>query len=228
MLQRISEYRLFVREFRASFHTTGAILPSGRQLSRALARWLSGPETGRRILEVGPGTGAVTSEIVKWLRPDDRLDLVELNESFVRCLERRFANDSRFHRVSAQARIIHGDIKCLADSGHSYDHIISGLPLNNFSVEQVAEIIAVLREILRPNGTLSFFEYAGIRGLKGWLSPMPERQRLQGIGTLLQEILRLHEFQRETILANVPPAYVHHLRFSASIESPTMSNTAVK
>src|SRR6476620_336375 len=90
MRQRLADYRVFWRQFREAYHSTGAVLPSGRGLARALARYVRedvppcggraplrvaaneedngladepGPSLqgrgskGRRILEVGPGTG---------------------------------------------------------------------------------------------------------------------------------------------------------------------------
>ena len=36
MSRRIDDCRLFFREFRRNFHTTGALLPSGQRLARAL------------------------------------------------------------------------------------------------------------------------------------------------------------------------------------------------
>ena len=72
----------FFRAFRRNFHTTGAILPSSRFLARAMTFDLKGPRRPARILEVGPGTGAVTREIVRHLQDDDRFDAVEINPSF--------------------------------------------------------------------------------------------------------------------------------------------------
>src|SRR4051794_34644542 len=45
---------------------------------------------GRRILEVGPGTGAVTVQIIGDMRAGDRLVLEERNAEFVEHLKRRF------------------------------------------------------------------------------------------------------------------------------------------
>src|SRR5437773_2720220 len=78
-----TEYRIFIREARDSFHTVGAVLPSGRFLARAIASQLRGRDRPMRVLEVGPGTGALTWEIVRYIRPQDRLDIVELNSQFV-------------------------------------------------------------------------------------------------------------------------------------------------
>ncbi len=108
MRRCISENLLFFREFLRNFHTTGAILPSGRFLAAALARYVhQQPTTARRILEVGPGTGAVTGRIIAGMGPADQLDLVELNESFVRRLEGRFRTEPAFQAVSSRARVLH-------------------------------------------------------------------------------------------------------------------------
>ena len=51
-----------------------------------------------------------------------------------------------------------------------YDLIISGLPLNNFSVADVERILEVMHRLLRPGGTLSFFEYIAIRPARALVS----------------------------------------------------------
>src|SRR5438270_8819364 len=98
----------FFRAFRRNFHTTGAILPSSRFLARAMASDLKGPRGPARILEVGPGTGAVTREIVRLLLPGDRLDAVEINPSFVAHLRRRLDEAVLFRRRLDQIELIEG------------------------------------------------------------------------------------------------------------------------
>ena len=86
MGQPWADYRIFWREFRRAFHTTGAVLPSGRALAEALAHFVRDGDVRRgprQILEVGPGTGAVTRHILQAMRPDDQLALVERNREFV-------------------------------------------------------------------------------------------------------------------------------------------------
>jgi phosphatidylethanolamine/phosphatidyl-N-methylethanolamine N-methyltransferase len=205
-------HRLFFREFIRNYHTTGAVLPSGRQLSAALSRFVAGDAAqGRRILEVGPGTGPVTRRIIAAMKPDDRLDLVELNESFVRQLERHFQDDPHFRSVAARSKIINRPVQDLP-AGEKYDLIVSGLPLNNFSAELVRSILDKLLELLEPGGTLSFFEYIAVRKARALVSGEADRERLRGIGRAMRAVLDKHEFRREAILLNVPPAWVHHLR----------------
>jgi phosphatidylethanolamine/phosphatidyl-N-methylethanolamine N-methyltransferase len=209
------EHRTFWREFRSSFHTTGAVLPSGKRLATKLARYVAredAPPTGLRILEVGPGTGAVTSEIVRAMGAHATLDLVELNDEFVRVLGERFETDPEWRAVRDRTQIIHKPIEELPDEPQ-YDVIVSGLPLNNFAVENVRSILAKLQLLTAPNGTVSFFEYIAIRRVKVALSGREQRERLSGVGQALDELLGPYEFHRDAIMVNVPPAWVHHLRF---------------
>jgi phosphatidylethanolamine/phosphatidyl-N-methylethanolamine N-methyltransferase len=211
---RLKEYSLFFREFVRNFHTTGAILPSGRRLAAALARFVHEDSTRpRRILEVGPGTGAVTGQILAGMSQADSIDLVELNEAFVEQLRDRFKNDPAFQPVSASARVLHCRVEELPRTDQ-YDLIVSGLPLNNFAVADVEQILSVLTDLLAPQGTLSFFEYIGIRSARSLVSGASERARLRGIGQAMRRVLDGREIHRDAVWLNVPPAWVHHVRRS--------------
>ena len=176
-----------------------------------MSRHVADGAAPRRILEVGPGTGAVTKQIVKRMGPDDQFDLVELNESFVQVLEKRFASEADFQRVADRSRVLHQSSEEL-DEAEAYDVIISGLPLNNFSAELVASILEVLTRLLKPGGTLSFFEYIAIRSARSVVARGEERERLRGIHVAIKQLLDSHGLGREWIWVNVPPAWVHHVR----------------
>lgn len=210
------EQRVFLRQFFARYHTTGSVLPSSRSLANALCRYVgSDAGSGRRreILEVGPGTGAVTARLARKLGPHDRLTLVELNDDFVRHLSQRFDSEGEFHRVRGQTNIIHGRLEDLPERS-SYDLIISGLPLNNFAVHEVEAILAIFQRLLKPGGVLSFFEYIAIRRVKAVVTSRAGRERLRGIGRALDSVLGAGEIRRDWVWPNVPPAWVHHVRFA--------------
>ena len=213
--QALRDYRLFFQQFRRNFHSTGAIAPSGRWLGSALARYVRDGSGARRILEVGPGTGAVTSHIVRSLGPDDRFDLVELNDEFVAHLRRRFEDDPPFAAVAARSQVIHRPLEELPHDT-TYDLIVSGLPLNNFDADNVRSILAAFTRLLKPGGTLSFFEYIAVRPARSLVSSRGERQRLRSISEQLGSLLSQHEIRRDWILPNLPPAWVHHVRFDAA------------
>jgi phospholipid N-methyltransferase len=170
---------------------------------------------GRRILEIGPGTGAVTGRIVRYMRPSDRLVLVERNDQFVDFLRRQLAESHTFRAAVGRIELVHGPVEDLPE-GQSYDLIISGLPMNNFTAASVEAIFAKLRRLLAPHGKLSFFEYVAVRRVKSIVSRPAERERLRNIGHIFQGLLSSHKVRHELVLANVPPAWVHHVQFEES------------
>jgi phospholipid N-methyltransferase len=215
MSKRLSEAYLFLGEFFRRQHTTGAVLPSGRFLAAALTRYVALGEQPKRVLEVGPGTGAVTRRIASHLGPEDTLDLVELNDNFVQCLKRGLTEDPALRPVADRTRVMHCAVEDLPTS-KGYDVIVSGLPLNNFSADSVARILRKLTDLLAPGGTLSFFEYIAIRKVRSMVSGRAQRERLREISRILDGLLGDREIRRDWVWPNVPPAWVHHVR----IEGP--------
>jgi phosphatidylethanolamine/phosphatidyl-N-methylethanolamine N-methyltransferase len=218
MRRILAEYRLFLREFLCNYHTTGAVLPSGRRLARALARYVGHDGGPKRILEVGPGTGAVTRGIVERMGPEDRLDLVELNDAFVARLESRFRSEPSFVAVAGRVRVFHSPVEDLPPKDQ-YDLMISGLPLNNFQPAEVQRILDAMGALLAPGGMLSFFEYIAIRRVKAAVSGRAGRERLRGIGRVLDGVLSEGEVRRDWVWVNAPPAWVHHVQMHRGVAS---------
>jgi phospholipid N-methyltransferase len=233
MRQQWADYRVFWRQFRETYHSTGAVMPSGRALSAALSRFVRDGDgevasatrmsAPRRILEVGPGTGAVTARIIRHMRPDDELVLVERNDQFVEWLRGRLAESPEFQQAVDRIRLVHAAVEDLPED-EPFDLIISGLPLNNFAVDSVEQIFTKLRRLLILGGMLSFFEYVAVRRAKSFVSPSADRKRLRGISQVFREVLHGNEIQRDLVLANVPPAWVHHLQFAARRKEQGVNN----
>ena len=225
-------YFSFVREFFRSTYTTGAILPSGPRLCRKIAQFVdftkepeelrqirlsknisdTSQEAGHRILEVGPGTGCITREIVKLMGPNDKLDLIECNQNFVDRLHLMLEKDPVMQKAADRIRIFTCYVQEFP-TDQKYDRVISGLPLNNFPVELVQQILAHFEKLAAPGAVVSWFEYIAIRRIKSVISKKPDRIRLRGITESLNAVLDPHEFQRDAILCNVPSAWVHHVCF---------------
>ncbi len=211
-MQYWTECQQFYRQFRDQYHTTGSILPSSRALARAMCRPLRHCKTPRRILEVGPGTGALTAQIVREMRPGDQFDIVEINADFVAFLGQRFAEEPDFRKRRAQTRIIHAPLQEVPGE-QVYDFMISGLPLNNFSVALVEDIYRSYERLLKPAGTLTSFEYVWIRQMKMPFVKESERARLNELTQFLHAKIRRYQIGEEVVFLNVPPAVARHLRF---------------
>jgi len=211
MTRPFGDHIEFFRQFRQRFQTTGAVAPSSRFLAHAMLAPLRECPRPARILEVGPGTGAVTRHLVRLLQPGDRLDLVEVNEVFANLLVQRFAGDRDYQRVAEQSQVHTCPLQQF-QSEAPYDCIISGLPLNNFSVELVTELFDRFLELLKPDGVLSYFEYMYVRSIRGMTARGPERVRLRGLNQVLGDHLARYRYRRSWVFVNVPPAWVQHLR----------------
>ncbi|QDT51050.1 class I SAM-dependent methyltransferase [Symmachiella dynata] len=216
MKRMFKEYREFFREFRSRFETTGAVAPSGRFLAGALSGPLKKHDGPVRVLEVGPGTGAVTRQIVKHLKPGDRFDLVELNENFVESLNRLFSEEDLFRAV-AEFSEVHLCPLQEFEASEPFDFIISGLPLNNFPAALVEEIFESYWRLLAPGGTLSYFEYMYVRPVRRLVSKSDEKQRLTDLDKILGTHLENHRIARDWVFVNAPPAWVQHLRRQESV-----------
>jgi phosphatidylethanolamine/phosphatidyl-N-methylethanolamine N-methyltransferase len=211
-VNRLSDYQTFLTQFLRNYNTTGSVIPSGRALGTALCRYVGYGRTPQKILEAGPGTGAVTGCIIERLRRDDQLWMVELNPTFAAHLRTSFKEKPAYRDAASRCHLIEGSVQQLGHEGE-FDLVISGLPLNNFSSEDVQNILQAYAKLLKPGGVLSFFQYILIRPAKMFVSTGPERDRLKGVGDAIEGMLGEREFAREWVWVNVPPAWVHHIRF---------------
>jgi phospholipid N-methyltransferase len=132
-------------------------------------------------------------------------------------LQRRFDQEAAFRSRRRQVRLMHGPVEAMAGQG-VYDYIVSGLPFNNFPVGLVREIFQVYNRLLKPGGTLSYFEYVLIRHLQTPFVNRQERRRLSLVGRLVDRYIRSCQIRRQRVLMNVPPAVVRHLRLKPGLD----------
>src|SRR5471032_8429 len=79
----------FIRSWLEKPLSTGAVLPSGKALARTMARYVDQLVKGP-VIELGPGTGAVTEALVEQGIEPSRLVLVEFNPDFCSLLRSRY------------------------------------------------------------------------------------------------------------------------------------------
>jgi phospholipid N-methyltransferase len=170
-------------------------------------------ETPVRVLEIGPGTGPVTSHIVKHIRPGDVFDLVELNENFVSLLNQRFASEESWQKVADIAQVHQMPLQEF-NTEEPYDFVISGLPLNNFPADLVAAITKDYLRLLKPGGVLSYFEYMYVRPVRKVISRGDENTRIRKIDDIMGQLCSSYRIRRDNIWLNIPPAWVQHLQQS--------------
>jgi phosphatidylethanolamine/phosphatidyl-N-methylethanolamine N-methyltransferase len=180
---------LFLKRWLRRPFATGAVVPSGRLLSEAMAASTRAVIAGRpgHVIELGAGTGGVTKALLAAGIAAERLVLVERDPEFAAFLRRHFDGP----------RILEGDAarlpRLLADHGVApIAAVVSSLPLLSLPAEVVNGIVAGAFEALPRGGALVQFTY-------GPKPPIPRA---------LRERLHLHGAHGKRIWRNVPPAVV--------------------
>lgn len=157
----------------------GAVAPSSAALARAMAAQI--PNGGGPVLELGPGTGAITAAILAGGIDASRLTAVEYDADFAALLRQRFPS----------INVVEGDAFDLAITlgpTQPYAAILSGLPLLNFAPERRARLLTEIFARLAPGAPFIQFSY----GLK---PPVPAPHGAQVARTAF-------------IPFNIPPARV--------------------
>ena len=158
-------------------------MPSGRPLARTMAKCVD-PETEGPVIELGPGTGAVTAALVEQGIDPSRLVLVEFNPTFCRLLRTRYP----------EATVVQGDaygIKRLLANllRQPAAAVVSGLPLFTKPLKFRLRLLADAFTLLAPAAPFVQFTYAMV-------SPIPRAYS------------GAHTQASERIWLNIPPARV--------------------
>jgi phosphatidylethanolamine/phosphatidyl-N-methylethanolamine N-methyltransferase len=155
ILATLTDTTLFLQEWFANPQRTGAVVPSSRKLAAAMAHWLpSDPES--YVLELGPGTGAVTQALLKHGLREDRLVAIERNPKLARLLRERFP---RAQIITGDAWQLDGLLQRRNTPIESVGAVISSLPLLNFTPEQAEALADKIRTVLDPQGTWVQYSY---------------------------------------------------------------------
>src|SRR5258706_5750405 len=86
---RLDDEVRFLRSWIEKPLHVGAVMPSGRLLARTMAQYVDIDSSGP-VVELGPGTGAITSALIERGVDQKRLVLVEYNPSFCGLLRERY------------------------------------------------------------------------------------------------------------------------------------------
>jgi phospholipid N-methyltransferase len=151
----------FAKEFFRNWKTTGALCPSSKELAVRMCN-AAQVQKARRVLELGPGTGAITQMIQACLPTDSQCLGLELNERFVRDLHHRFPT---FDFVEAAAQEF--DFSTYLPAGEGFDAIVSGLPWAAFPEGLQRSILDHVLPHLAPGGRFVTFAYWGFHKMAG-------------------------------------------------------------
>ena len=161
----------------------GAVMPSSKLLARTMAQYVDVESTGP-VVELGPGTGAITNALIEHGVDQKRLVLVEYNPGFCALLRDRYPH----------AKVVQGDAYKLRDSLWKVldvpaSAVVSGLPLVTKPMLTRLKLIRDAFSALAPGAPFVQFTYS--------VAP-PIPKSLPGVSTEASE----------RIWMNLPPARV--------------------
>ena len=161
----------------------GAVMPSGKLLARTMAQYVDVNSEGP-VVELGPGTGAITSALIDRGVDQKRLVLVEYNPGFCALLRDRYPH----------ATVVQGDAYALRDSLWDVlkvpaSAVVSGLPLVTKPMLTRLKLMRDAFAALAPGAPFVQFTYS--------VAP-PIPKSLPGVSTEASE----------RIWMNLPPARV--------------------
>lgn len=136
--------------------SVGAMTPSSKFLGEKMIENVDFKKS-KVIVELGPGTGVFTDQIISKMEKDAILFVFELNEEFYSHLAKRI-NDERVHIIHDTAEKIE---EYLQKEGLSNaDVIISSLPLAMFSKELRSSVLSASKNALKEDGIYIQFQYS--------------------------------------------------------------------
>ena len=161
----------------------GAVMPSSKLLARTMAQYVDVESKGP-VVELGPGTGAITNALIEHGVDQKRLVLVEYNPGFCALLRDRYPH----------AKVVQGDAYKLRDSllkvlDVPASAVVSGLPLVTKPMLTRLKLIRDAFAALAPGAPFVQFTYS--------VAP-PIPKSLPGVSTEASE----------RIWMNLPPARV--------------------
>ena len=181
--QRLDDEVRFLRSWIEKPLRMGAVMPSGKVLARTMAQYVDVESTGP-VVELGPGTGAITAALLAHGIDQKRLVLVEFNPAFCALLRERYP----------QATVVQGDAYALRDTlwnvlKEPAAAVVSGLPLVTKPMLTRLKLIRDAFVAMSPGAPFVQFTYS--------VAP-PIPKTLPGVSTEASE----------RIWMNLPPARV--------------------
>jgi phosphatidylethanolamine/phosphatidyl-N-methylethanolamine N-methyltransferase len=158
-LRAVDDLR-FLRNWAGDPLKTGAVAPSGQELSRLMAEFVELERPGV-IVELGPGTGAVTKALLDRGVPAERLVLIEYSADFCELLRKRFPG----------VTVVQGNAYALGSVMETLDNppiasVVSGLPLFTRPLPERQALLSDAMRLMAPGAPFIQFSYALVPAVK--------------------------------------------------------------
>ena len=147
---------VFARNFFRNPRMLGSVIPSSRYLVHHLLRDIDW-ERARVIVELGPGVGTITREVLRRMRADAVLLAFEINDDFVRHLKEHL-DDPRL-RVHHRSGVEIGNVLRELRLGKA-DYVIAGIPFSIMSEEDRTAVLRNCHDALAEGGVMLVYQFS--------------------------------------------------------------------
>jgi len=187
---RLRDEMRFLRNWVGNPLTVAALAPSSQELCRLMAQYVEDDRPGV-IVELGPGTGAVTQAMLDRGVAPERLVLIEYSADFCTLLRERFPG----------VNVVNGNAYALGEVMEALGNppvasVISGLPIVQKPLPQRQALLRDAFSRMAPGAPFIQFSYMLVPPVKGL------------VGTTISST--------RWVLANLPPARVWLYRDASS------------
>ncbi|MBV8978609.1 MAG: phospholipid methyltransferase [Alphaproteobacteria bacterium] len=172
----------FLRGFLSNPLRVAAPVPSGRKLARTVAAQIDA-EPGGYVVELGPGTGAITAAILEQGVAPQNLIAIETDADFARRLRSRFAN---IHILEGDAFSFRRLIAPVVGNT-LLRTVVSGIPVLNRPKEVTQPLLADAIAALEPGAPFVQFSY----GAEPPIAPIPGVE-VSRVATVWQNLPPMH------------------------------------
>ncbi len=187
----------------------GAFSPCSVFVAQEITKYVASDtkQGSLRVLEVGAGSGVLTTDLEKALQKrggEYILDVIEIDPEYAALLKKRFENNKNVA------------IHCIDINDFNveqrYDYLISTLPFNVMDNSVIKQIFQQYEKMVAPNGVLSYVEHMWLPDIKEKTLSGTEKQAFIEKRTIVNSFKDKYLVETVNVYRNITPLYVHHLK----------------
>ncbi|API53639.1 SAM-dependent methyltransferase [Rhizobium leguminosarum] len=176
--KRFDDEIRFFRGMMQGPKTVGSIVPTSSITAKRMASVVD-IHSGLPVLELGPGTGAITKAILgRGVRPEN-LVAIEYSTDFHKHLQRSYPG---VHFINGDAFDLQATLGSF--SGLTFDSVVSGIPLLNFPMAKRISLLESLLDRLPAGRPMVQISYGAISPI----AANPDRYHIQHFDFVMRNI----------------------------------------
>jgi|SRR3989338_6998235 len=197
MKKTLSKESIFLTEGFKNIREVGTVCSTSRFAAKAMAPEIGLHDEPKVIVELGVGTGSVTKEILKHLRPKDLYIGIEANDKFLEVCRDGLCAGDRNLSVNFEHGLAQNIREILKKYGvKEADEIICTIPFRILPKRDTKEILQNVKKLLKKGGYFTFIRYL----------LAPENKEIS------KELSDFSVVDKKIIMRNIPPAEVIKMR----------------